>query len=447
MRARLQMLLVLLLVCPVAACYAQQAKNKPRPKQQAKTTRKASPAKSSSPADWTQFRGPDGQADSAAPGVPVTWSAEENVVWKQELPGPGTSCPITIGDKIFLTCYSGYNVPGAGGGDQEDLRRHVLCLDRDSGRIAWDQQVESKLPEQESIRDDHGYASNTPAADNDQVYVFFGKSGVFAFDHAGNQQWQTDVGDGLNGWGSAASPVLYNDLVIVNASVESQSLVALNKHSGKEAWRVEGINESWNTPILVQSPGGRTELVLAIMGKVLSIDPDSGEQLWSCDTDIGWYMVPSLVAADGVVYCIGGRSGGSLAVRTGGKGDVTRTHRLWTGTKGSNVSSPVLHEGRLYWMNDNSGIAYCADAATGEVLYEERVVDGDQVYASPVLADGKVYYISRGGRAFVIAAQPKFELLATNEVEHRGMFNAGFTVDGSRLLLRSNKYLYCLGER
>lgn len=397
--------------------------------------------------DWSQFRGPAGMAVSKAPGVPVTWSADENVVWKTELPGAGTSTPILVGPRIFLTCYSGFGVPGGENGGQEDLRRTVVCLNRSNGEIAWQREVESKLPEQESIRDEHGYASNSPVCDGRRLYVFFGKSGVFAFDLEGNQLWQTDVGSQLNGWGSAASLVLHGDVVIVNASVESQSLIALNKETGTEVWRADGINESWNTPILIKNDKGQTELVLAIMGKVLGYDPTSGQQLWSCDTDIGWYMVPSLVADKGIVYCIGGRSGGALAVKAGGKGDVTRSHRLWTGTKGSNVSSPIFHEGRIYWMNDNSGIAYCADAETGEIIYEERVSGAGQIYASPVLADGKLYYVSREGQVYVIAAKPEFELLATNELEYRGVFNAGMAVAGNRLYLRSNRFLYCLGQK
>jgi len=384
---------------------------------------------------------------STEKGLPVTWNAQQNVTWKTELPGPGTSSPIVVGNRIFLTCYTGYNVPGQPGGDMNDLKRFVVCLDRGSGRIQWSQEVASALPEQEKIRDDHGYASSTPVADEEQLYVFFGKSGVFAFDHAGRQAWHTDVGANLNGWGSAASPVLFGDLVIVNASVESESLLALDKQTGKEVWRARGIRESWNTPLLITAAGRPPELVVAIFGKVLAFDPATGNLLWSCDTDIEWYMVPSLVAADGVVYCIGGRSGGALAVRTGGRGDVTDSHRVWTGRKGSNVSSPVYHDGHLYWMNDNQGIAYCAEAKTGRLVYEERIPRAGQIYASPVLADGKMYYVSRHGQVIVVAAKPQYEQLALNELGDRSTFNAGFAIQGQQMFLRSDRFLYCLEER
>jgi len=397
-------------------------------------------------ADWAQFRGPGGLATSSDKGLPTTWSNTENVVWKTELPGAGTSSPLFVGKHIFLTAYTGYNVPGQPPGSQEELRRQVVCLNRADGKLLWKQEVPSKLPEQEKIRDDHGYASSTPASDGQKVYAFFGKSGVCALDLTGKMVWQADVGENLHGWGSAASPLLHGEHVIVNASVESESLVALDKGTGKEVWRARGIKESWNTPLLVRTPDGKTELVVAIMGKVLGFDPDKGEQLWSCNTEIGWYMVPSLVAEKGVIYCVGGRSGGALAVKAGGRGDVSKTHRLWVGKKGSNVSSPVIHEGHLYWAHENLGVVNCADTATGNLLYEERLPRAGQIYASTVLADGKLYYVTRNGRTFVVAAKPTFELLATNDLEEPGTFNACPVVSDSRLFLRSDRWLYCLGK-
>jgi outer membrane protein assembly factor BamB len=389
-------------------------------------------------ADWAQFRGPAGLGVSADGEVPTRWSASENIVWKVDLPGPGTSSPVVVGNRIFLTCSST---------DAEDPKRQLLCLDRKTGKTEWTKDIESKLPEQSRIRENHGFASSTPAVDAERIYAFFGKSGVLAFDHSGRQLWQADVGSGLNGWGSATSPLLVGDLVIVNASVESGSLVALDRKSGEEVWRAGGIRESWNTPILVEAEG-KTELVVAIMGKVLGFDPQTGKQLWSCATDIGWYMVPSIVAHEGIVYCIGGRGGGgSLAVRIGGRGDVTRTHRLWKIAKGSNVPSPIYHDGHLYWANDVSGVVYCADAKTGEIVYEKRLERADQIYASPVLAGGNLYYTSRSGRTWVIAAQPEFRQVAVNDLRDRSEFNASPAVADGRLFLRSGKSLFCIGEK
>jgi hypothetical protein len=400
------------------------------------------------PGDWPRFRGPTGLGVSTEKGFPLRWGPSENIVWKTELPGAGSSSPIVVGERIFVTFYSGFGVPGEDRGSPEMLQRRVVCLARRDGKIRWATKVASKLPDQEKIREEHGWASSTPVADSQRVYAFFGKSGVFALDHEGKEQWKADVGSKLSGWGSAASPILAGDLVIVNASVESESLVALDAKTGREAWRAGGIKESWNTPILVPSAGGRSEIVLAVSGKVLGFDAASGKQVWSCDTDIGWYMVPCVVAGEGLVCAIGGRSGtAALALRTGGKGDVTVSHRLWTGEKGSNVSSPILHEGHLYWMSDTRETAFCAVAKSGEIVYEEKVPRAGQIYAAPVLVEGRIYYVARDGRTHVLAAKPEYALLAVNEIGERGTFNAGLVPAGGRLYLRSNRFLYAIGTR
>jgi hypothetical protein len=332
-------------------------------------------------------------------------------------------------------------------GNASRLERQILCLNRVDGKERWRTKIESQLPDQDNIRENHGYASSTPVVDADRLYVHFGKSGVFAFDHEGKRLWQTDIGSKLHQWGSAASPMLVGDLVIVNASVESDALIALDRKTGKEVWRTKGIRESWNTPILVPVDKDKSELVVAIFGKILGLDPKTGEQLWSCATDIGWYMVPSLVSHEGVVYCVGGRNGGgALAVKAGGRGDVTKSHRLWTLKKGSNVPSPIIHEGHLYWMNDVLGVAYCVEGQTGKIVYEERVEGAGEVYASPVLVNDKIVYVSRMGKTLVLAAKPKYELLATNELESRGTFNASPAVVDGRLYIRSAKALYCIGK-
>lgn len=400
--------------------------------------------------DWPQFRGPGGLAKSPAAAVPAEWSATKNVVWKTQLPGAGTSSPIVVAGRIYLTCFSGYGVPRSPEGDMAELKRTLLCLDAASGRILWQREMKVALPEQPRPRDNHGYVSNTPVSDGKSLYVFCGKSGVFAFDMTGRAKWHAEVGSGLSGWGSAASPILFENLLIVNASVESRSLVALDAKTGKQAWRVGDIKEAWNTPALVGLKGGKTELIVAVPRKVIGLDPATGQQLWTCDTGITWYMVPSMVSHEGVVYCIGGRSGaaGSLAVRAGGRGDVTATHRLWKTPRRSNVSSPVYHEGHLYFAHEQRAMAICLDAKTGKVVYEEKLGRrAGQVYSSPVLAGGRLYYVTRRGGTFVVPAKPTFEVLAHNSLDDRSTFNASPAVTGDRLLLRSDAYLYCLGEK
>ena len=397
--------------------------------------------------DWDRFRGPSGMGTSDATRLPVEWDQANGLVWKTALPGAGASSPVTFGDRVYLTSYTGFFVPDEPGGSLDQLKRHLIAIRLDDGQVVWDKAVPAKLPEEEQIRD-HGFAASSVAVDEQRIYVFFGKTGVFAFDHDGNQLWQADVGSKTNGWGSAASPVLYKDLVFINASVESESLVAMDRKTGAEKWRSGGIREAWNTPLVVTASSGREELIVPVQGSVLAFDPDSGESLWSCKTDIGWYMVPSVVAADGVIYCLGGRSGtAALAIRAGGSGDVTATHRLWTSQKGSNVSSPVYLDGHLYWAHESREIAYCVKAATGEVVYEQRLNRAGQFYASALLADGRLYYLTRNGKTFVLAAKPQFEQLAVNDLSDRSVFNASPAVAGNRLLLRSDKYLYCVGAR
>ena len=400
--------------------------------------------------EWPQFRGPGGLATSLGRGVPVTWTSEENLVWKTELPGPGSSSPITLGNRVFVTCYTGYGLDRQQPGDMQGLKRHLLCIDRANGTILWDKTAQTELPEQPYKQwiPRHGYASSTPAADSQRVYAFFGKSGVLAFDYDGRRLWHADVGSQIHGYGSGASPVLHKGLVIVNACVESESLVALDKRTGKEVWRAKGIRNAWNTPLLVELPSGGTELAVEVNGELVGFDPATGERLWTCETGIHDYVCPSVVAHDGIVYSLGGRSGSGLAVRAGGRGDVTQTHLLWKGTKrGPNVPSPVYHDGHLYFATD-SAVVRCLDAKTGEIVYEKRLEhpSGD-MWPSPVLADGKLYYVSSRGRTFVLAAKPQFEQLAHNDLGDVSLFNASPAVSHGQLLLRSDRFLHCIGTR
>jgi outer membrane protein assembly factor BamB len=399
--------------------------------------------------DWPQFRGAGALGRSEAKGLPLTWSDERNVVWKAALPGPGASSPIVLGDRIFVTCFTGFATSSREPGELTNLKRHLLCLNLADGRILWDTPMPAEIPEQSHVRENHGYASSTPVADSERIYTFYGKSGVFAFDHGGKQLWKAKVGDKLNDWGSATSPVLYKDLLVVNASIESDSLVALDRKTGKEVWRANVGNESWHAPVFVTAPDGATEVVAAKNGRVLGFKDDTGEALWNVKTGIPWYMCPTPVVQDGIVYVIGGRGpNGALAIRAGGRGEVTGSHVAWKLNKGSNVPSPILHEGHLYFAHENLGIVYCVNAKTGELVFEERLEPSPgQIYASPVAGDGRIYFTGRGGRTVVIAASPKFERLANNTLESNGgVFNSSPAISGNRILLRSNRALYCLGD-
>jgi outer membrane protein assembly factor BamB len=397
-------------------------------------------------ADWTGFRGPGGMGGSDETGLPSHWNDRKGIVWKCDLPGFGASSPVIVGERIFVTCYSGYGL-GQSAGNMRNLKRHLVCLKRDDGEIDWTREIETALPEQEykgPFLTLHGYASSTPASDGRRLFVFCGKSGVFAFELDGSRLWHTSVGDGTHDWGSGTSPVVYKNLVIVNAGVESGSLVALDKDDGHEVWRAPGVQRAWNTPHVVELASG-DELVVSIEGRMLGFDPAAGKQLWNCP-GIDDYVCPSVVAHDDVVYAIGGRDKPGLAVRAGGRGAV---QPLWRTAKGSNVSSPVYHDGHLYWAHEKNGIAFCIDAATGKEVYSQRLTPkSDRIYASPVLADGKIYYVSRNNGTYVVAARPKFKLAAHNVIKgDTSAFNASPAVSDGRLYLRSDHALYCIGGK
>lgn len=410
------------------------------------------PAASRPSQDWAQFRGPGGNASSQEKDLPTKWSSQENVAWKTQLPGLGTSSPIVVGSRVFVTCYSGYAESADAPGSMEKLQRHVVCLARKTGKVLWKQAIQPRLPESEYEGNNntwHGYSSSTPVSDGEHLYVFFGKSGVFCFDLNGKELWNTKVGDNTRGWGSSNSPVLFQDLVIVNASIESSSLVALDKKTGSEKWRTDKISGSWNTPALIKTAEGNSELVVSLPQFIVGFDPATGTELWRSEgiPDQG-YVCPSVISHDGIAYVIGGRKNTAIAVRTGGRGDVTKSHVLWRKDVGSNVSSPVYHDGYLYWVHERQGLLNCLNAKTGEKVFQERLEPRPGiVYASITVADGKLYCPSQHNGVYVFAAKPKFELLAHNVfADDDSRTNASVAVHQGQILLRNDRYLYCIGK-
>ena len=397
--------------------------------------------------EWTQFRGSD-YGRTAESNVAERW-VSEIVAWKTSLPGRGASSPAVFENRIYLAAYTGYGIDAKEPGDPARLVRHLLCIEPEHGKIIWQKAIPAESGKNEFNSWGvglHGYASSTPAVDETGVYIFFGETGVLAFSHEGNELWRTNCGSGTHAFGAGNSPVLYKNLVIANASVESGDMVALNKSDGSEAWRQPGIKRAWNTPVIYRVPGSADELAVTIEGKVLAFDPSTGKPLWNCD-GIEDYICPQITVQGGIVYASGGRRSKMIAIRSGGSGDVTKSHRIWELEKGSNVSSPVFHDGHLYWAKEQKGILYCANAATGELLYEERLdPTPDRIYASPLLANGRLYYTSREDGIYVVAAKPEFELLAHTKLEgDDSIFNASpVPLPGGAVLLRSDKYLYRL---
>lgn len=409
-------------------------------------------ASQTSAAEWSRFRGPNGSAVSDARGIPSSWSDSNNLAWKVKLPGPGSSSPIVVGDRVFLTCYSGYGTDRRDIGEAKNLKRHLVCVSLKEGKILWDKTV-APHPQEDRFVDflrDHGYATSTPTSDGERVYVFFGKAGVLAFDMDGKQLWQTSVGDGsaLNGWGSGSSPVLFKDTVIVNAAAESKSLVALNTKTGKEAWRSDASSlfGSWATPVLVDAPDGKAELVLSAPFELWSFDPTNGDFLWFAEGIQDSTICGSVVARDGIVYAVGGRSGSAVAVKAGGRDDVSKSHTLWKKSLSSYVPSPVLAGDRILSVNER-GVVGCLDAKTGEQLFQQRLSNAGGVYASPIIIGGKAYLVTRQNGTFVMDLSGKGEVLSQNTFDDDSDFNASPAVADGTLLLRSNRALYGIANR
>lgn len=396
--------------------------------------------------DWPRFRGADGSAAAPTARVPVSWDDQSNMLWSVSVPGHGASSPIAFQDRIYLTSFTGYGLDPDDPGDRDQLRLHVLCFDRANGQLLWDRELAAAAAEQDATRRviDHGYASGTAVCDDAGVYAYFGVSGLVAFDHDGNRLWHVTTGDQTAGFGTAASPIVYQNLVIMNASIECGTVFAFDRKTGAEVWRIDDVVRSWTTPLVAKTDDGNDELVVSHRNLIRGFDPLTGKQLWTAEGVLD-YVVPCVVAHDGIVYVLGGRKNQSMAVTLGGRGDVTRTHKIWESNIGANVTSPIYHQGRLYWSSDR-GIANCLNAKTGEVIYRERMDTRERVYASAVLAGDHLYLSTRENGIFVAVVGDEYQQVAHNLIKgDDSLLNATPCVAGDTLLLRTNRRLYCIG--
>ena len=407
--------------------------------------------------DWMQFMGEHGSAANSNAKIPTTWDADTNIKWKTELPGRGASSPIIVGDRIFLTCYTGY-----GDGTEskiENLVRHVLCFNRTSGDLLWKKSIDNSTIKDEdpykSFITQHGYATNTPVSDGKAVYVFFGKLGLFAFDLEGKELWKKQIEYTTNKtrWGSASSPILFGDNLILNAIEENGKVLSISKANGDINWEFEAETTlAYATPNLVTAANGEVELVLPIPKRVVGLNPEDGTQKWYATNKFEGESNASVIIDKDIVYIYGGfRSVGSMAIRVGGTGDVTKSHVIWNTRDTSYVSTPILKGGHLYWIDEN-GIAFCVKSESGEQVYKKRVPGvrggrGIKFFGSMILAGDHMYAVSRRSGTFVVKATPKYELVSHNKIEgDDSEFNGTPAISGNRMFVRSNKFLYCIGE-
>ena len=394
--------------------------------------------------DWAAFLGNNGSAHSSDT-VPLKWSDDENIVWKKDLPGTGSSSPIIVGDRLILTCYIKGN----------PAKRQVLCFNKQDGKLEWsvDYPIEYREDAYRGFLTEHGYASNTAASDGENVFVFFGKGGVHRISLDGKKGWSFDVGkeSSVKNWGSATSLLLYKNLVIVNAAEEAKAIIAIDKDSGEQVWRQDAdlISLTYGTPRIVTLEDGADELVITVPGEIWGINPISGKLKWFAKVPFSGNVSPSTIVDGQTLYGFGGyQRKGSFAVTAGGKGDVTKSNLLWTSQMTSYVATPVLYEGTLFWI-DNKGIASSSSAETGKSIYRERVkgLAGKQpVYASPIVIGDKVFAVTRKDGTIVYEPNDKFKVLEQNKfVADDSDFNASPAISNGKIYLRSNKAIYCIG--
>ena len=419
-----------------------------------------------SAANWPQWRGPDGSGISTEKNLPIEWTPTKNIKWKTAIDGRGHSSPIVWGNKIFLTtAVEGEVVPGAKavthmnegqvflhpdsvGADHKHTFK-VMALDRNTGKILWETVAWQGTPYDNRHRKS-SYASSTPATDGKLVYAFFGTEGLYAYDYNGKLAWKAQLGNlGTVGMGTGTSPILFENLVIVQCDEEngeSSFIVALDKKTGKEVWRTpRKVQVSWATPILVRT-AKRPELITSGTEFVISYDPATGKELWR-HKGVESNAIPSPVANSDMVFLVAGFPAKiAMAIKLGGSGDLTGTPNVpWTYAKGTAyVPSPILYGDYLYLTTDR-GILTCIDAKTGEVKYEGgRIPIPATFTASPVAFDGKILMTSEDGDTFIVKAGPKHEILGTNSVGE-AVYASPAIADG-RIFIRGEKNLYCIGS-
>ena len=397
--------------------------------------------------NWSRFRGNDGQGK--ATGTAVTqWDETNNVAWKLDLPGKGSSSPIVHDGKVFLTCYEGVSGSSA--------KRTLVCVDAKSGKQLWTHAIEG--PEREDAYQgfltEHGYASASTVCDGKNVYAFFGKAGVVALTVDGKPLWHVQVGNMSSNrrWGSAASLVLADEILIVNASEEAQAIVGLKTTDGSEAWKAEygSLELCYATPVLAKGEGDVIEAVIAMPGEAWGLNPKTGKLRWYYETDTGGNVSPSIVVGENAFYTFGGYPRQqTVAIKRGGRKDITDSHRMWEASDSSYVATPLLHNDHLYWVNDR-GFAFSMNAKSGKTISKTRLKDlrsgGRPVYASPILVGEEIVVVSRKSGTLVFSANPDMDLIHQNPPLDDSQFNATPAVADGSLFLRSDQALYCIRE-
>jgi outer membrane protein assembly factor BamB len=402
-------------------------------------------------ADWPRFRGPDGLGTADDKNIPVAFTAKD-YLWKTPIPGKGNSSPIVSNGKVFLQTAS-----------EDGAKRMLVCVDAVTGKIDWSKETKGGLAKTHAK---NSLASSTPAADGKHVYAVFwnGRTiSLTAWDFSGKELWAKDLGGFVSQHGPGLSPIIFEDKVILNVDQDRLAeVIAFDAKTGDTVWKKSrpAFNASYSTPF-VWNRDGKAAIAVGTTAGVTAYDPTDGTVVWNWT----WEWRPAAkgkggkggplrnvggpILHNGMIFVSTGDGGGDrdmVALKADGSGDVTETALAWEKKKGTAYVPMVLGRGDyVFWISDKENKGVCANAKTGEIMWEERLSGSGEVTASPVMIDGKIYSISESGRVTVFAAEPKYKLLAENDLKES--VYASPAVANDRLYIRGTKTLFCIGKQ
>lgn len=429
---------------------------------------------SSSAENWGHWRGPTGNSTSPDAKPPIEWSGTKNVKWKVAIPGRGSGSPVIWGGKVFVvTAVSGPAAPaarsapsdrrpdarrggkgrggrGSGGGGLIKHAFKILCFDRKSGKLLWEQTATETTPHQRT-HTTNGHASASPTTDGEHVYAHFGSRGLYCYTLDGKLVWKRDdfgKMDTRASFGEGSSPTLAGNKIIVPWDHEGQSSIhALDKRTGKTIWKTERDEPTcWATPLIVQHQGG-SQIIMNGQTSARSYDLATGKELWRCAGQTQRPVASAVSMGDLVIVGSGFRGSYMGAFRLDGRGNIEGTKSVvWELDRDTpDIASPLLSNGRVYFHKGKSGMLTCADARTGKLHYEvERLSGINSTYASPIAANGHVYLTGRSGKTVVIKDSNKLEVVATNSLGE-GIDATPAPVDND-LFIRGERHLFCISE-
>jgi len=411
--------------------------------------------------NWPEWRGLYNTGSVAGGNTPVEFSETKNIKWKTEIPGKGHATPIIWGNQIIIqTAVStdkkadSINTAAASqmAKNQTEFIHQfkVISVDKPTGKINWQTVVKEELP-QERTHELGSWASNSPVTDGEYIYAYFGSRGLYCLDFKGNVKWERDFGqmEIVASFGEGSSPAIYKDKIYVQWDHQQKSyLYALDKKTGKEAWTAEREEiTSWATPLVVEV-NGKAQLITSATNKVRSYDAATGEIIWEC-VGMTKNVIPNPIYADGILYLMSGFRGNALKAidLANAKGDLTGTPAiLWEYNQDTPYTpSPVLMDGKLYFLKGNNGTMTCLNAKDGKVIYSNQKLDGiTNIFSSPTGNRDKIY-IAATNVINVVKAGDEFSILAKNNLDDT--FHASPVIVGNDLFLRGFKYLYCISEK